>query len=753
MAFRATLVSGESGQNQDTASHARGVCHIASFEAPHPLGDAELVLTPSQGELVSSRVRFVALPPKVHSHYIRDGLVLLTNGRGGMARMRVDLGSIHSKYDCVLGANLHPTLPVDRHILVKRIRAWLKLNGVVVAQLGWGNLAKFDAGPPAHWHFAIPLPDGRCVALELVADMLNLHNTTVFRFTRPAETFTSGADVAKVADVRLTVRVDIEDRNFHQETKCAGGADFYFSTNSHPLSGRIGFAFTPEPDRQLHVEADSGEYHHQSEWSLNIAHPVEQSRGQEGSGDAYSPGWFDFVMTPGASTLLTLTAETHSPAVVCNFVQDRQRTNQLALRRAKISPNDEFGRRLTLAMQQFVVRREEGHTIIAGYPWFLDWGRDSLIAARGLLSAGMFEEVKGLLTVMGRLEEGGTLPNDLHGGDVSHRETSDAPLWYGLVCEEAAIYLGTSLYKMVVNAQGRTVEDVLREIAVGYMSGTVNGIRMDGSSGLIWSPPHFTWMDTNYPASTPREGYPIELQALWVRLLRQLEHLGTAVEREPWGVLAERAQESLLDFYWIKNPYEDISYMADLLIAPSHCPAARGQADDALRCNYLIAVALDLVLGDKARQCVNAALRHLVIPGAVRSLAPLTVAHPLCIYGHHGGLLNDPRNPYWPRYEGDEDTRRKLAYHNGTAWTWLFPVFCEALAKAWDFERSATEAAQTYLGSMGQVLMENCIGQIPEIMDGDFPHWQRGCDAQAWGATEALRVWKLLSSRRGNVTT
>jgi glycogen debranching enzyme len=107
-------------------------------------------------------------------------------------------------------------------------------------------------------------------------------------------------------------------------------------------------------------------------------------------------------------------------------------------------------------------------------------------------------------------------------------------------------------------------------------------------------------------------------------------------------------------------------------------------------------------------------------------------------------LLNDPVNPYWGRYEGDEDTRRKPAYHNGTAWTWTFPVFCEALARAYNFAPDAVAAARAYLGSASDLLQSGCIGQLPEIVDGDAPHTQRGCDAQAWSATEALRVWRLL---------
>jgi glycogen debranching enzyme len=134
----------------------------------------------------------------------------------------------------------------------------------------------------------------------------------------------------------------------------------------------------------------------------------------------------------------------------------------------------------------------------------------------------------------------------------------------------------------------------------------------------------------------------------------------------------------------------------------------------------------------------------LIIPGAIRTIAPLPVSTPLPVV-RDGQVINNPAEPYWPRYEGDEDTRRKPAYHNGTAWTWTFPAFCEALVRAWDFDPNAIATALSYLSSSELLLNRGCLGQLPEILDGDAPHTQRGCDAQAWGATEALRVWKWLS--------
>jgi glycogen debranching enzyme len=262
---------------------------------------------------------------------------------------------------------------------------------------------------------------------------------------------------------------------------------------------------------------------------------------------------------------------------------------------------------------------------------------------------------------------------------------------------------------------------------------------MDPDSALIWSPSHFTWMDTNYPACTPREGYPVEIQALWVRLLRQLSRVAQPGMR--WAGLASRAEAALEERFWC----EDKGWYADVLAAPAGTGAAAAVRDSALRSNCLLLISLGLVSGERARRCVAAAINHLVVPGALRSLAPLPVDVPLR-NERDGRLLNNPKEPYWGRYEGDEDTRRKPAYHNGTAWTWTFPTFCEALALAWENAPEAVTAARAYLGSMDRLMLQGCIGHLPEIVDGDAPHTQRGCDAQAWSATEALRVYKWLQA-------
>ena len=308
------------------------------------------------------------------------------------------------------------------------------------------NLASFDAGPPAVWQFVANAGDGRTVEIELRAEMLEGKNTTVFHFSRPAAERAHGKQLPADADVRLTVRFDIEDRNFHWETKRNGGADYHFSTNTHPLqtpnpnpNSHIGFAFTPAPDRQLARVCGRRR--------IPSAAGVVRKHSRIRSSKAAD--------RPAAATL-TVPAGLNCrcpKARVSRSSRRRKRTSFVAefsplataAAKARTDNTPESGKRrpfeeqLLRAAKQFVVRRDQGKTVIAGYPWFLDWGRDTLICARGLLAAGMVEEVKQFLLTFARFEKDGTLPNTIHGNDVSNRDTSDAPLWFALACEELAL--------------------------------------------------------------------------------------------------------------------------------------------------------------------------------------------------------------------------------------------------------------------------------------------------------------------------
>jgi glycogen debranching enzyme len=651
----------------------------------------------------------------------QQGLVLLTNGRGGMARLHADLGGITSKYDCLLAANLHPTAPSDRHVLAKRLRAWVNADGFVSA-LDGHNLIRLEPGPPARWTFRASAGDGRGVELCLEAHMVADQNAVALRWSRPANS-DGDRDLPSQRAVRLTVRLDLEDRSFHEETRLEADLEGHFQASTSTLEDRTGFRFAPATGRNLEAWATSGAYHTQPEACRNIPHPTEGSRGLANSGDAWSPGWFDLPLPPASAIQMRVSAE------------EKLREAAFSLDQPGVPG---LPGRLRRALQAFLARRDDGLTIIAGYPWFLDWGRDTLIVCRGLLATGQVEEAGLILRTFAALEDSGTLPNMLGSDHTGDRDTSDAPLWLAVACEEAADHLGPAFF--LAEAGSRTVLEVLTSLGEHLRVRARNGVRMDPTSGLLWSPAHFTWMDTRYPMGTPREGYPVEIQALWIRLLRLLDRLCAPSDGEPWSATALRAEASL-DAFWL----EERGWFSDVLLAAEGVAAREAVPADHLRPNQLFLVSLGLVAGDRAKRSVAACARHLLVPGGLRSLAPLPVVVPLPIPAPWGGLLSDPLSPYQGRYEGDEDTHRKPAYHNGTAWVWQLPLLCEALDLAWDGDPAARATARAWLGTVAPLLDSGCLDQLPEILDGDAPHAPRGCDAQAWSVSEALRVWEHLA--------
>jgi predicted glycogen debranching enzyme len=386
------------------------------------------------------------------------------------------------------------------------------------------------------------------------------------------------------------------------------------------------------------------------------------------------------------------------------------------------------------AIGQFIVSRDECLTVLAGFPWFLDWGRDTMICLRGIIADGRLAAARKIVLEFARFEEEGTLPNVIRGGDVSNRDTSDAPLWFfAAVGDLLAAERSDALLQL--DCAGRSLRQILHSIADNYIRGTPNGIAMDAASGLVFSPMHFTWMDTNHPAGTPRQGYPIEIQALWHAALSLLARIDPGPR---WTELAGLVRQSIARLY--VRPGQP--YLSDCLHAEHGLKASDARADDALRPNQLLAISLGAVTDPALCRDVLAACQELLVPGAIRTLADRPVATPMPVV-RNGSMLNDPYRPYWGQYHGDEDTRRKPAYHNGTAWTWIFPSYCEAIHLV--YGATARDRALAILSSATELFSRGCIGHVPEIVDGDAPHEQRGCGAQAWGATELLRVWKLLA--------
>ena len=422
---------------------------------------------------------------------------------------------------------------------------------------------------------------------------------------------------------------------------------------------------------------------------------------------------------------------------------DQQKTKPAPLYDIQVPPSERFIEPVMLhSMRQFVVKRGNLKTVIAGYPWFLDWGRDTLIAARGLLSAAEFHnDVAEILMQFASFAENGTIPNMISGGNASNRDTSDAPLWLFRAVADYCKETGKVDFLTKQIGQKGTLLDILSDLADGYAKGTPNGICMDPESGLIYSPPHFTWMDTNYPAGTPREGYPIEIQALWYNALKLLaQHERTEAKRAARAAMAEKVRTNVLRYYLTPE-----GWLSDCLHGAKGIPAAKAVADDHLRPNQLFAITLGLIDSPDVCKAILEATSELLIPGAIRTLADRDVQFPLPVRDRNGALLNNPTHPYCGRYEGDEDTRRKVAYHNGTAWPWVFPSWPEAYYMTYGVAGSRT--AISVLSSMTLLMDGGYITQLAEILDGDYPHTLRGCGAQAWSITEFYRVWTLLHKK------
>ncbi len=667
-------------------------------------------------------------PQLLHHAY----LFLATNGRGGMLRARVTWGELQSRYDALLAANLNPEIPEDRCILFSRCRAWVVYQGFSQS-IGNDCLTAFryDGDQTGKWRFQIPTGQGESIVLNIKVEMLSLKNVVRITFYRhPA-----GKARRRLDDrnpVRLILRPDIEFRSFHETTKAYLGPERLWPTAVRSLPN--GFIFTPDPAVTLKMIVSSGKFVSEPEWQYMVHRSLEAERGLDPNSDLFSPGYFSLLLEGDRAE--SLTAGTIDDGI------DGAAATATGVPTHMASPL-RTGAELNLidalknTLDQYVVRRGGLKSVIAGYPWFLDWGRDSLIAARGLVAAGQWQTARAVLKQFGQLEKDGTIPNMIRGQDAGNRDTSDAPLWFFTACADLVAAEGNQ--EFLDSAWGnRTIRTTLVEMANSLMRGTPNGIRMDPASGLIFSPAHFTWMDTNHPVGTPREGYPIEIQALWHRALVFLTQID-AVGRKRWQKLMHLVASSLGTFYF----HEKRGYFSDCLHAKAGTAAQSAEVDDALRPNQLLVLTL-AVLDDAAiARSVLAACETLLVPGGIRSLADKEVARPIAIY-HNGRLINTPYHPYQGRYVGDEDSQRKPAYHNGTAWTWLFPSFCEAWATL--YGEDGRQTALAWLGSSTKLIDQGCIGHVPEILDGDFPHTPRGCDAQAWGASELLRVWLKLTA-------
>ena len=678
---------------------------------------------------------------------------VLSNGAGAMAQVRAAWGKLISQYDGMLITNNDAHVPVDKTVFWSRCRAWLRYRGYS-QEINVDCLKSFRSDPGgsfAEWNFNVPCGMGKVVELTFrlqIAQGINRVQLMILR--------NDDGDCGLNADdeISIILRPDIEWRSFHTQTKALHGPEENWPGSIDAFD--TGFNFRPAEGECYTIECAGSHFNHEHEWSYNISHPLEAERGLESHGDLFSPGWFEIVLLAGESELLvakrddawgedlaTLVAMESSSITQTNKIETTDCRPGALTRRTNaqwgtgptnidddgLTVTDLFSRALGL----YVVRRDSLRTVIAGYPWFLDWGRDTLIVLRGLIADGRTQESLAILKEFGRFEKQGTIPNMIRGKDDANRETSDAPLWFCVAAGDLMEVLGAEKV-LSTNCMGRPLSEVLESIVQNISEGTPNGIYMDKESALIYSPPHYTWMDTNYPAATPREGYPVEIQALWIAALRLVaEHVD-----KKWTKVADKAENSLKKYF-----IHGDGWLVDCLRAKSGTPASQAVQEDAVRCNQLLAVTLGVLDDDpKLEAAIIRSCEPLLVPGAIRSLDDRRIECDMAIYGDNGNVLNDAHHPYKGKYLGDEDTLRKPAYHNGTAWSWPFPLYAEAMFRLYGDEARAR--GLSLLGSAIEYLNTGCLGHLPEITDGDAPHAARGCGAQAWGISELLRVWKLL---------
>ncbi len=728
--FRMRIIDPATGRTLRVSRSGSG--HRVEFITPHYKGDGTrcreldffiIVYSPGRSKRVHSKFM---VPPRSRQAKVKltmegdeirhapHSRTVLSNGAGAAAQVRLGWGEIASQYDALLAANPNPNVPSDRLVLWTRTRCWLQREGYT-RELDSQCISRFRADPAgrfARWDFHVPCGMGRDTAFAFELSLADGANAARLKVTR----FNAG-DYDVGDQVRLVFRPDIEWRSFHSSTKAYAGAEKAFASASRPLPDGKGFVFKPYDDK-FTMSIENGHYHHEPQWEYNIPHPEEAARGQDGTGDLFSPGWISADMKLGES--VTMTGRLGDASQYEIFASDGATPPANAPVPCETLPVVEA---LRQSLDLFIVKRDDLKTVIAGYPWFLDWGRDTFIFMRGMIASGRFADSIKILKAFAAFEENGTLPNIIYGDTAGNRDTTDAQLWF-IRCvqelEEALCATGTGDDSEQMSLDffgGDTCSDkhlaglraTCEKIVDAYIKGTPNGIKVDPDSGLVWSPSHFTWMDTNYPACTPRDGYPVEIQALWISALRYLGR----------NEAAELAKASLVKYF--KVPAPGVGYR-DCLSAPDGESAADALPDGTIRPNQLFLLSLG-ILDDES---ILAATEELLVPGGIRSL---NAAHFL----------------YCGAYEGDEDTMRKPAYHNGTVWAWPFPLYAEALAAYGDKSR---EMALQLLATAVENLNTGCMCHMSEIADGDAPHAQKGCTAQAWSVSELLRVWLKLSKRK-----
>ena len=445
-------------------------------------------------------------------------------------------------------------------------------------------------------------------------------------------------------------------------------------------------------------------------WYRNFEYAIEKERGFDFREDLFQPFGLKFDLSETATVIVS--TEPQKTSDVESFENGEIKRRELLIKTA--GAKDEFSQQLVLAADQFIVSRGAGKTVIAGYHWFSDWGRDTMIALPGLtLAANRPEIAKSILLEFSKYISEGMLPNRFPDeGETPEYNTVDATLWY---FEAIRAYVEkTNDYDFV----RENLYEKLVNIILWHLFGTRYNIHVS-DDGLLYAGEknsQLTWMDGKVGdmVFTPRVGKPVEIQALWYNALRVMadfaEKFGDQADGEKYLQMADKAEQSFNDEFW--NEAEECLF--DVV--------GDEQNDASIRPNQIFAVSLPntmLSIG-RARKIVQKVEAELLTPFGLRSLSP-----------------KDFR--YCPVYSGTS-FERDSAYHEGTVWAWLIGAYIDAYRKVNANEQQTENLVEEILEHFKVQLTEAGIGQISEIFDGDAPHKPRGCIAQAWSVGEILRV-------------
>jgi len=628
---------------------------------------------------------------------------LETNGIGGFASSSiVDLNT--RRYHGLLTAATKP--PVGRFVLLSKLEDALVIDGAryelsanqyagAIHPEGHQCVDSFRIDP-------FPIICYRVEEIEIEKSVFLVHgeNTVVVRY----ELF----GTLRGRRCSLEIRPLIAFRDYHSTTHANE------AINRHVEIGPNRATVTPYGDLpSLHFAHNADSINGTGFWFYNFEYERERERGLDCAEDLYSPFLLHFDLADGRSPQIIASTLEHD---VLEAAQLEER--ELERRKKVVSSaasDDDFAQLLTVAADQFIVARGRQNSVIAGYPWFGDWGRDTMISLPGLtLVTGRFEEARNILRAFAQSMDRGMLPNRFpEAGETPEYNTVDATLWMFHAVFEYLRY--TDDYDFVKSELYAPLADIIE----WHERGTRYGIGLDIDGLLHAGAPgvQLTWMDAKIGdwVVTPREGKPVEIQALWYNALRVMEHLATEF-RDPnqaghYGALADLARTRFLQVFW--NEADGCLY--DVL--------GDSGPDRSIRPNQIFAVSLPhaLLPRDQALRVVEVCEWELLTPYGLRTLS----ARDPNYRGHYGG---DPHS-------------RDSAYHQGTVWPWLLGPFLKAYVKVHGESADVRTRAAKFLEPLRAHMWQAGLGQISEVFDGDPPHHPGGCIAQAWSVAEVLRTY------------